>query len=793
MSGSIFPLDKELPPLPPEAYINNSNSNNLKNNTSHDGNNNNNINSNKQHQYQQLQHHNSVHSQNSHHSHHSHHSHNSYHQSNHSNSTINLSRSMSNGAGGGNNSNQSGQHTTSRSSSSSLSSLMSSALPQSGGIRRNSTQTLNNFNISNSNIQLNTENNNSNNRAASLISSPLSPQYNEKIPTTTSTPTLTTAPSPQNQFHNIAGSRHSLLAGQHSYNSLQSGQDSASSSALPSPLPLSLSQKKKMLPKLILEPHKLNKNIIINQQSPAVDSIHTANNSPSPFLEQRSLNRRNLKKLTLSPMEPSYNNNTNDNNLSSSTTPLFTGVTSANDSGVEISSATIDTPNSKNMSIGKSLGNPKGLSLDLSSVNTNITNTRVSSSSSEVAIENLTSNYFNYRDPERKASTDELIENIRNLELGLEYQIPIKADELVTLKKLGSGNSGSVSKVLHLPTQKTMARKIIHLETKEVIQSQIIRELRIMHECDSPFITGFYGSFLHEGDVVICMEYIDCGSLDKVFRLTGSFPEFILKHAAFSVLSGLNYLYDNHRIIHRDIKPSNILLDSKGNIKLCDFGVSRELISSMADTFVGTSTYMSPERIQGGVYSVKGDVWSLGLVLYELASGKFAFGGGGQIASACKNVHDDKDTNTITTLNTLNTTTSTNTSNSASTAELDSNQVNGGGGGGSGGANGNSGVGSIKNQSSRGGDSILDLLQSIVNEKPPTLKTKDGFSSELCDFVDLCLRKEKDRPDPHILMKHKFLADFVEADGNKITSKYRGHIKKWAKNVRRVQKGKTIK
>ncbi|GMF08852.1 unnamed protein product [[Candida] boidinii] len=130
----------------------------------------------------------------------------------------------------------------------------------------------------------------------------------------------------------------------------------------------------------------------------------------------------------------------------------------------------------------------------------------------------------------------------------------------------------------------------------------------------------------------------------------------------------------------------------------------------MADTFVGTSTYMSPERIQGGVYSVKGDVWSLGLVLYELASGKFAFGGGGQIASACKNVHDDKDTNTITTLNTLNTTTSTNTSNSTSTAELDSNQVNGGSGG-----NGNSGVG--KNQSSRGPDSILDLLQSIKRKR----------------------------------------------------------------------------
>lgn len=114
-------------------------------------------------------------------------------------------------------------------------------------------------------------------------------------------------------------------------------------------------------------------------------------------------------------------------------------------------------------------------------------------------------------------------------------------------------------------------------------------------------------------------------SLDSVSRDFGPIRVDVLGKIAEATLGGLTYLYTNHHIMHRDIKPSNILVNSRGGIKLCDFGVSGELINSIADTFVGTSTYMAPERIQGDRYTVKSDVWSYGLSIMEMAIGRFPF------------------------------------------------------------------------------------------------------------------------------------------------------------------------
>ena len=79
--------------------------------------------------------------------------------------------------------------------------------------------------------------------------------------------------------------------------------------------------------------------------------------------------------------------------------------------------------------------------------------------------------------------------------------------------------------------------------------------------------------------------------------------------------------------IHRDIKPANILINSDGLVKLTDFGIAKTLdnTTDLSNTFVGTKTYMSPERILGNEYSYSSDIWSLGLVIYELATGSFPY------------------------------------------------------------------------------------------------------------------------------------------------------------------------
>ena len=79
--------------------------------------------------------------------------------------------------------------------------------------------------------------------------------------------------------------------------------------------------------------------------------------------------------------------------------------------------------------------------------------------------------------------------------------------------------------------------------------------------------------------------------------------------------------------MHRDIKPDNILVNSEGFVKLTDFGITKQIDGeeSLAGTFVGTLNYMSPERMEGERYSYAGDVWSLGIVLIELATGQYPY------------------------------------------------------------------------------------------------------------------------------------------------------------------------
>ncbi|KAI9285177.1 kinase-like domain-containing protein [Umbelopsis sp. AD052] len=217
-------------------------------------------------------------------------------------------------------------------------------------------------------------------------------------------------------------------------------------------------------------------------------------------------------------------------------------------------------------------------------------------------------------------------ERLSDLEIGLELRLDLRSEDFSELDELGRGNGGTVCKVLHVRTKTVMAKKTIHVDANLNVRKQIMREMQFMHDCNSKHIVSFYGAYMNGGDILICMEYMDVGSLDKIYKKNGPIPMDVLKKITYAIVDGLIYLYDNHRIIHRDLKPSNVLVNSQGQIKICDFGVSGQLNkNSVADTFVGTSSYMSPERILGSPYSVKSDVWSLGITLMELALGRFPF------------------------------------------------------------------------------------------------------------------------------------------------------------------------
>ncbi|TFY76698.1 hypothetical protein EWM64_g7314, partial [Hericium alpestre] len=195
--------------------------------------------------------------------------------------------------------------------------------------------------------------------------------------------------------------------------------------------------------------------------------------------------------------------------------------------------------------------------------------------------------------------------------------------------ELGRGAYGTVKRVLHKPTNVAMAMKEIRLELDESKLSSIIMELDILHRASHPSIVEFYGAFFIESCVYYCMEYMDAGSLDKLYG--AGVPEEILARIVGSMVRGLKFLKDELQIIHRDVKPTNVLINRRGAIKLCDFGVSGHLEKSLAKTNIGCQSYMAPERIKGEsqnaltTYTVSSDVWSVGLATLEIALGRYPY------------------------------------------------------------------------------------------------------------------------------------------------------------------------
>ncbi|XP_038658318.1 serine/threonine-protein kinase 3/4 [Scyliorhinus canicula] len=189
------------------------------------------------------------------------------------------------------------------------------------------------------------------------------------------------------------------------------------------------------------------------------------------------------------------------------------------------------------------------------------------------------------------------------------------------LEKLGEGSYGSVFKAIHKESGQVVAIKQVPVESD---LQEIIKEISIMQQCDSPHVVKYYGSYFKNTDLWIVMEYCGAGSVSDLIRIRNkTLTEEEIATILQSTLKGLEYLHFMRKI-HRDIKAGNILLNNEGHAKLADFGVAGQLTDTMAkrNTVIGTPFWMAPEVIQEIGYNCVADIWSLGISAIEMAEGK---------------------------------------------------------------------------------------------------------------------------------------------------------------------------
>ena len=187
----------------------------------------------------------------------------------------------------------------------------------------------------------------------------------------------------------------------------------------------------------------------------------------------------------------------------------------------------------------------------------------------------------------------------------LQGAFDVALHELRITGVIGRGASGVVHSVVHAPSGTLFALKVLPLDVREAVRKRIIAELRCLHAAlQCPAIVPLHAAFLSEGSVAIVLEHMDRGSLADLLVVRGALGEAHLRAIAARVLLGLAFLHGTLNVIHRDLKPSNLLLNSRGEVKISDFGVSGQLAHGRAESssWLGTARYMAPERIGGGTY-----------------------------------------------------------------------------------------------------------------------------------------------------------------------------------------------
>jgi serine/threonine protein kinase len=204
-------------------------------------------------------------------------------------------------------------------------------------------------------------------------------------------------------------------------------------------------------------------------------------------------------------------------------------------------------------------------------------------------------------------------------------------DRYEIIEELGKGGMGKVYRVEDTKAKEEIALKLIKPEiaadkkTIERFRSELTTARKIRHKN----ICGMYDLGEDKGTYYITMEYVEGQDLKSLIRQTGQLAIPTTLSISKQVCEGLT---EAHRlgVVHRDLKPSNVMIDKEGNARIMDFGIARSLKAkgiTGAGVMIGTPEYMSPEQVEGKETDQRSDIYSLGIILYEMVTGRVPFEG----------------------------------------------------------------------------------------------------------------------------------------------------------------------